>query len=465
MTIRKVDIPADVALDAVKIGNLSIAMTLAHWLERTARAHPELPALALGHSTVRRYDALANVAARLAGWLVEAGVGPGDRVAVISENRPELFETLLATWWRGAIAAPLTPSLVGDGLAARLTDIAPKACLVSPRAAAAVAAAMPACGARLAIFEGPEHRRALMSDPVPIASAPRSSAALLRYAGCDATSPGTLFSHHALMNISLSYLAEVDAATPRDAVLHGAPASEGGLFLALVALARGGVNVSPESGGFDAAELFDLAAGWRRATALADTNGLKDLVRSDADCDPTAFRTLLLDGDSTAPDEKTAALDRFGPRLAQAWGPPAMPFALCRLGKHDIAARGEAFWREKLSSVGRCFLMSRAEVRRTDGGEVAPDEIGELVAQAPHAAASYWNAPAATATMTTDDGWVRTGRWASMDARGYVALSDSSAEPLSPETASSAESRSKRSGELPRVRLRPPKNRPKRTRP
>ena len=36
----------------------------------------------------------------------------------------------------------------------------------------AVAAAMPACGARLAIFEGPEHRRALMSHPAPIAPAP-----------------------------------------------------------------------------------------------------------------------------------------------------------------------------------------------------------------------------------------------------------------------------------------------------
>ena len=436
-------------------------MTLAHWLERTARAHPELPALALGHSTVRRYHALADAAARLAGWLASAGVGPGDRVAIVSENRPELFETLLAVWWRGAIAAPLTPSLVSDGLSRRLTEIAPKACFVSPRAAAAVAAAMPACGARLAIFEGPEHRRALMSHPAPIAPAPRASAALLRFTGRDAAAPGALFSHHALMNIALSYLAEIDAATPRDAVLHGAPATGDGLFLALVALARGGVNVSPESGGFDAAELFDLAAGWRRATALTGSGGLRDLVQSDADCDPTAFRTLLLDGEAEAAEEKTAALDRFGPRLAQAWGPPALPFALCRLGKHDIAARGEAFWRDKLTSAGRCFLMARAEVRGEDGAEAAPNQIGELVAQAPHAAASFWNAPAATAAMTTEDGWVRTGRWASMDTRGYLTLSGAPGGPHKPAASPGAPSQNER----PRVQLRPPTNRPKRTRP
>jgi hypothetical protein len=62
----------------------------------------------------------------------------------------------------------------------------------------------------------------------------------------------------------LNYLADVDAIAPGDAIIHAAPMSHGSGFYMLPHVARGGLNVVPESGGFDPAEIFELLRGASR---------------------------------------------------------------------------------------------------------------------------------------------------------------------------------------------------------
>src|SRR5262245_17158058 len=47
-----------------------------------------------------------ELAARSAGRLRAAGVGQGDRVALICENRPEFIEIFLGAAWLGVILVP-----------------------------------------------------------------------------------------------------------------------------------------------------------------------------------------------------------------------------------------------------------------------------------------------------------------------------------------------------------------------
>lgn len=54
-----------------------------------------------------------QLAARAAGRLHEAGVRPGDRVALICENRPEFIEIFLGTAWLGAILVPINTASRG----------------------------------------------------------------------------------------------------------------------------------------------------------------------------------------------------------------------------------------------------------------------------------------------------------------------------------------------------------------
>jgi crotonobetaine/carnitine-CoA ligase len=72
-------------------------------------------------------DALERAASR-AGALAAVGVGPGDRVAVLSENRLEVVELWLGCAWLGAILVPLNTALRGGQLAHGLRDCG--ACLL-----------------------------------------------------------------------------------------------------------------------------------------------------------------------------------------------------------------------------------------------------------------------------------------------------------------------------------------------
>jgi crotonobetaine/carnitine-CoA ligase len=59
------------------------------------------------------FAAVPELAARSAGRLQAAGVAPGDRVALICENRPEFIETFLGVAWLGAILVPINTASRG----------------------------------------------------------------------------------------------------------------------------------------------------------------------------------------------------------------------------------------------------------------------------------------------------------------------------------------------------------------
>jgi fatty-acyl-CoA synthase len=56
------------------------------------------------------------------------------------------------------------------------------------------------------------------------------------------------------------------------------------------------------------------------------------------------------------------------------------------------------------------------------GQDVAPGDIGELLARGPGVTAGYYNKPEATAEAFTADGWLLTGDLARMDDEGYLTL-------------------------------------------
>lgn len=75
---------------------------------------------------VRTSAELYERAERLAHRLIDMGLQPGDRVAVILPNRIEMIESLFAVGLAGGIIVPLNPFLKGDFLAHQLRDAAPR---------------------------------------------------------------------------------------------------------------------------------------------------------------------------------------------------------------------------------------------------------------------------------------------------------------------------------------------------
>src|SRR6185437_9557631 len=64
----------------------------------------------------------ARVAARSAAALCGAGIGRGDRVAVMSGNRAETLEVVLGCGWIGAVAVPINTASMGPQIGHVLAD-------------------------------------------------------------------------------------------------------------------------------------------------------------------------------------------------------------------------------------------------------------------------------------------------------------------------------------------------------
>jgi len=104
----------------------------------------------------------------------------------------------------------------------------------------------------------------------------------------------------------------------------------------------------------------------------------------------------------------------FGEVLCQTYGQAEAPMtiSLLRPSEHD-----------RVGSAGRPYKMTAVRVVDEEDREVAPGEVGEIVARGPIVSAGYWNRPEETAS-TFRGGWLHTGDIGTMDDHGYLYLLD-----------------------------------------
>ena len=108
------------------------ALNLAGLLWRSARAHPQAPALALGARVVADYASLATRVQRLAAALCRRfGLQPGERIALFMANTPQYVELLYACWHAGLVAVPINARLHAKELRFILADCGARLCFVS----------------------------------------------------------------------------------------------------------------------------------------------------------------------------------------------------------------------------------------------------------------------------------------------------------------------------------------------
>jgi long-chain acyl-CoA synthetase len=109
-----------------------MGVSRAQLLLRSARAHPDRAALALGGTVIASYARLAARVAALAGGLRSRfGLDSGDRVALVMRNCPQYVETLFACWHAGLAGVPINAKLHPKELEFILSDSGARACFVT----------------------------------------------------------------------------------------------------------------------------------------------------------------------------------------------------------------------------------------------------------------------------------------------------------------------------------------------
>ena len=75
-------------------------------------------------------------------------------------------------------------------------------------------------------------------------------------------------------------------------------------------------------------------------------------------------------------------------------------------------------------SIGLPIPSTDVAILGDDGAVLPGGEVGEIAIRGPQVMQGYWNRPDETAKVFTRDGWLLTGDMGTMDAHGYIRLTD-----------------------------------------
>lgn len=403
-------------------------MNIAHLLSRSAQRYPDQPAVLHGDQVLLSYAVLGARTAALAAWLrTHCGVAPGDRVAIYAANCPEYLEALHAVLWAGAVSVPVNYKLHAKELAHVLADSGARVVLASQSLAPAAREAG-ASDAGIFVFGSNAYRAAVLHAPMPVHDrAPQDVASLFYTSGTTGRPKGVMQTHRNLLAMTACYFTDVDDISPGDAMVYAAPMSHGAGLYNYAQVLRGARHVVPVSGGFDPAELVQLAASVGQLTLFAAptmVHRLVDHVRATA-AEVAGFKTIVYGGGPMYADDLRQALATMGNRFVQIYGQGESPMTITALSRAQLADRNYPRWAERMVSVG--VAQSLVEVRVVDAvGQPLPEgDTGEVVVRGETVMPGYWNNPEATA-QTLRDGWLYTGDMGSLDGDGFLTLKDRS---------------------------------------
>lgn len=390
-------------------------MNLFALLDQSAGRFGDRGAVFCGERQLHTWSELRDRALRIASSLGP----PGTRIAIASENRPEIVELMFAIWAAECAVVPINYKLHPREMIQILDDAGAAQVFASPKIGAELASVTQV---PVEIVDSQEYSSRLTRPPVelPRLTDPSALAWLFYTSGTTGRSKGAMLSHRNLMAMTVSHLADFDSPDDNCSLVHGAPMSHGsGLYIPPYVL-RGARQVIPESAAFEPDEFLDLCERHPGCSAFLAPTMVQRLVQTGRSR-PDNLRTIVYGGGPMYVESLKKAMAAFGNIFVQLYGQGEAPMTITGLRRADHVDADDAI----LGSVGYARSGVDAAVLRDDDTPAAPGEIGEIVCRGDVVMTGYWNNPEAT-EKTLHHGWLRTGDMGSFDERGFLTLRDRS---------------------------------------
>ncbi|MEN4396793.1 acyl-CoA synthetase [Mycolicibacterium senegalense] len=372
-------------------------------------------AVFLGERQLLTWAELRDRVLRLATSLKSLG-DRGTRVAVASENRPEIVELMFAIWAAECVFVPINYKLHPREMADIVADSGAAQVFASAKIAAGLDLDIP-----VETIGTDSYEVWFGATPAaPPTTDPSTLAWLFYTSGTTGKSKGAMLSHRNLMAMTLAHLADFDDPDENCSLIHGAPMSHGsGLYIPPY-VQRGARQVVPESAAFEPDEFLDLCGHHPGSSAFLAPTMVQRLIQTGRPR-PANLKTVVYGGGPMYVDSLKKALAAYGPIFVQLYGQGEAPMTITGLRRGDHIDADDA----TLGSVGYPRSGVEVAVLNEDGTPAAIDEIGEIACRGDVVMSGYWNNPAAT-EATLKGGWLHTGDMGSFDARGYLTLRDRS---------------------------------------
>jgi long-chain acyl-CoA synthetase len=370
-------------------------MNLADNLLRSAALYPDHPAVRLDDA-VLTFAELDRLSGRVAALLVERGVEPGDRVAIMLPNVPEFAAAYYGILRAGGTVVPMNPLLKEREVAYYLSDSGAKLCFGGPGIAV-------------------DNLPATPSTEV-VERKPDDTAVILYTSGTTGQPKGAELTHaNLIQNVAVAAI-DLFRLGPTDVVFGGLPLFHSfGQTCGLNAAVSAGACLTLVSR-FVPEKVLEVLARDRVTVfegvptmyvALLGTPPKTELQ--------TGALRVCVSGGAALPVEVLRGFEEaFGCVILEGYGlsetSPVASF------NHPDRAR-------KPGSIGTPIRGVEMRLVDGDGKDVPPGEVGEIAIRGHNVMKGYLRRPEATAEAIPD-GWFRSGDLARMDDEGYFFIVD-----------------------------------------
>jgi fatty-acyl-CoA synthase len=417
--------PATTRLTTIKIGTKAMAIEYFDWTAKHAEIRPDKTAikdLATGRQC--DYRTLDARSLQLAGALQGRDVSRGQRVAILSQNCPEFFETEFACGKIGAICVPLNWRLTENELAYILGDCSPRV-LIHDRSFRDLARALAKRVdiAHLLELDGEdsnnsyEQALAQATAAEPVRSSHDDVAMIMYTSGTTGHPKGALITHgmNFINCVNLGIPAKITPDTVQLVVLPLFHTGGLNCYANPVLHAGGEVLLQREFDPGSALQVLgDRALG---VTHFFAVPAPYQFMMQHPDFESTDLSRLQIAGVGGAPCPEAILggwIDR-GVDLAQGWGmTETSPGGTMLLAEEALS---------KIGSVGKALLHTEVKIVGENGDRVAGGEVGELLIRGPNVTPGYWNDQSATENSFDGD-WLKTGDAARVDDEGFIYIVD-----------------------------------------
>ena len=404
-------------------------MRLVDYLDKGASLAPDAPCLTTDRE-VRTYAEVRELSSRIAAALAGQGVGPGDKVAILSANDPVAFTTVFAISRLGAVWCPINPrneaaenrelldlfecrALVFQSKFAGLVDqirddlpnLATLVCLDGELDGA--------LGWQQFLDGGTEYRETIPADDL---------AMIVGTGGTTGKPKGVMLTGTNLEIMTaivlMSYPFE-----GRPVYLALAPLTHAAGVLCFPILALGGEIVvmrTPDVGAFlDNLERHRITHTFLPPTVIYMVLGHKRLDTTDR----SSLQCFWYGAAPMSAVRLEEALRRIGPVMAQLFGQTEAPMMISTLPPRDHFRADTSIATERLASAGRPAPLVTVAIMGEDGSLLPRGERGEIVVRSSLVMAGYYRDPDATAAASAH-GWHHTGDIGYLDDTGYLYIVD-----------------------------------------
>jgi long-chain acyl-CoA synthetase len=384
-------------------------------LARSAKKHPERPALRLGDTTLS-YAQFDDLAARAAGRMAELGVATGDRVGLMLPNIlefPVLFHGALRL---GAIVVPMNPLLRGREIDHYVLDSGMRLLWVHESVTDADLAGV---AGTTSVHRVDGSLLAGLAGQAPVALAERDAldtAVILYTSGTTGTPKGAELTHVGLDRNQRIVVEDLVSITETDVLMGCLPLFHVfGLTCGLNAAVGSGalLTLVPR---FDPQLVVDII----ERDGVTIFQGVPTMYTALAAlplaaADKVATLRICCSGGASLPSEVLRAFETtYGAKVLEGYG----------LSETSPVASFNRPTEARVGSIGTPIPGVEFKVVDEVGAEVGVGEVGEIWIRGHNVMKGYWNRPDATAEAIDTEGWFRSGDMGRVDEDGFYYIVD-----------------------------------------